>query len=433
MKKVLFIAYYFPPLGGSGVQRSLKFVRYLSEFGWQPVVLTVAHKLTRWPKDRSLVKEIPVDVQVNRAPTLDLNWLYKAMWGLRLHKLVEWLQLHWLIPDSEITWLPFAKRRIGKIVREHKIDLVYITGGPFSSMLLGPYASKKYNLPYVVDFRDEWVNNHTRLDRTYSTSARQKDRNCENQVIEQCSGIIYAHPMFMKENFESRYLFLLERPNRIITNGFDESDFTEKSIQPRSAGKVFRIVYTGSFYDRRRPLVLLKAIRNLLGEKTISVEQIRIEIYGKNTPAFVLGEFYHDAKIRSIVRFQSYIYHKNSLKILNNADALLLYLSPGANSEPELPGKMFDYMRSYKPILAIVPPKGSAAELVRQSGTGFVFDSDNEAEVTNGLREMVRKWQQNELAVDPDIEYISQYERRNLTGKLAELFNEVVNSESEKS
>ncbi len=433
MKKVLFIAYYFPPLGGSGVQRSLKFARYLSEFGWQPVVLTVAHNLTRWPKDRSLIKEIPTDVQVHRAPTLDLNWLYKAMWGLRLHKLVEWLQLHWLIPDSEITWLPFARKCIDKIVSEHKIDLVYITGGPFSSMLLGPYVSEKYNLPYVVDFRDEWVNNHTRLDRAYTSSARQKDQNCEKAVIERCSGIIYAHPMFMKENFESRYPFLSERPNRIITNGFDESDFSGLEAQPRQSGKIFKIVYTGSFYDRRRPLVLFLAIRNLMTEKVISADQIRIEIYGKNTPAFVLGEFYHDETIKGMVRFQPYISHKNSLKILNNADALLLYLSPGANSEPELPGKMFEYMRSYRPILAIVPPQGSAAELVRQSKTGYVFDSDSETEVTNGLRAMVTKWKQNELVIDPDIECISQFERRNLTGKLAELFNEVVAPEHKES
>ncbi|MFO7660225.1 MAG: hypothetical protein R6V77_04870 [Candidatus Cloacimonadaceae bacterium] len=432
MKKVLFIAYYFPPMGGSGVQRSLKFVRYLSESGWQPVVLTVNHKFTRWPKDKSLVAEIPAEVKVYRSPTLDLNWLYKWMWGLRLHRLVEWLQLHWLIPDSEITWLPFAKKCIDKIVREHKIDLVYITGGPFSSMLLGPYASSKYNLKYLIDFRDEWTHNHTRLDRAYSASGRQKDRACESKVIEQCNGIIYAHPLFMKDNFESRYPFLNSRPSRIITNGFDETDFTDQPKHNNQNRNVFKIVYTGSFYDRRRPLVLLRAIRNLMSEKVINAGQISLEIYGKNTAAFVLGEFYNDDSIRNIVRFHPYTTHKNSLSVLQNADALLLYLSPGANSEPELPGKMFEYMRSYRPILAIVPPRGSAAELVSRSRTGFVFDSASETEVTDGLREVLNKWQQNALSIEPDLDYIKQFDRKNLTAKLAELFDKVLSSKEEK-
>lgn len=424
----MFIAYYFPPMGGSGVQRSLKFVRYLPEFGWQPVVLTVHHKFTRWPKDKSLVKEIPADVQVYKAPTLDLNWLYKGMWGLRLHRLVEWLQLHWLIPDSEITWLPFAKKSIDKMVRKHKFDLVYITGGPFSSMLLGPYAYQNYKLKYVVDFRDEWTNNHTRLDRAYSVSARAKDRACENKVIEQCSGIIYAHPLFMKENFAGSYPFLKSRPNRIITNGFDETDFSDISKHNNQNSNVFKIVYTGSFYDRRRPLIMLRAIRNMLSEKVINAGEISLKIYGKNTPAFVLGEFNSDDSIRSIVKFHPYTSHKNSLSVLQNADALLLYLSPGANSEPELPGKMFEYMRSYRPILALVPPRGSAAELVRKSRTGFVFDSANETEVTDGLREVLIKWQQNALSIEPDFDYINQFERKNLTARLAELFDEVVDA-----
>jgi len=428
MKKVLVIAYYFPPMGGSGVQRSLKFVKYLGEYNYTPIVLTVDHRYTRWPKDKSLMKEIPQNTIVYRTPTLDLNWIYKTLWGLRLHKVVEWLQLHWLIPDSEITWLPFAKRQIDLICKTHIIDVVYITGGPFSSMLLGPYVSDKFNLKYVVDFRDEWTNNHTRLDRAYSEKARKMDSASEKSVLEKCSGIVYAHPEFMQENFERKYPFLINTRSRVITNGFDENDFTSADRNVSANSDVFKILYSGSFYDRRRPIILFRAILDLIESKQIKAEQIYVEIYGKNTPGFVLGEYSSNEIIRKVVKFYPYVPHKRALSVINSASALLLYLSPGPNSEPELPGKMFEYMRSYKPIIAIVPPRGSAANLIRQSKTGIVLDSADTEKVKSGLSNYINQWKDGTLSIQPDTDYITQFNRKNLTQKLASLFDEVTDT-----
>jgi glycosyltransferase involved in cell wall biosynthesis len=424
MTKILFIAYYFPPLGSSGVQRSLKFVKYLCDFDVMPIVLTVDYHATRWPRDFSLLREIPASVKVYRAFTLDLNWLFKVIWGLRLPGLVTWMRKRWLIPDPEITWLPFAKRKITQILRHERIDLAYITGGPYSAMLLGPYLTQRHGINYIVDFRDEWTNSHARLDMALTKKSAHKDHQYERTVLEQSSGIIYAHPKYMQANFERQYPFIKNKLHAVITNGYDEADFV--GIKPNITQDKFRMIYIGSFYDRRRPLVLWEALQESILEHAIDPHKISVEIYGKNTPSFVMGDYYHNETIRNIVKFYGYLSHQDSLEVLLQASVLLIFLAPGPNSLPELPGKMFECMRSQRPILAIIPERGAAAEIIGRAGTGFVFDSGDLNEVKAGLELLYHQWNNNILKIHPDEEYISQFNRKNLTQQLALFIDEVV-------
>jgi glycosyltransferase involved in cell wall biosynthesis len=431
MKKVLFIAYYFPPMGGSGVQRSLKFVKYLHKFGVEPTVLTVNPFYARWPKDLSLVGEIPSGTKVYRTPTIDMNWFFKILWGLKLNYLVTWLQLNVFVPDPEITWLPFAIARLKKILKHDKFDLAYITGGPYSSMLLGPYLKDVFNTDYIVDFRDEWTNSHIRLDFIKSAKAIKRDNLMEEEVLRKCSGLIYTHPIGMQDNFENKYPFLKSKPFRIITNGYDESDFLTQDSVFKIENNSFEIVYSGSFYDRRKPDILFRAIKTLVERNQINPDHFRIKIIGKNTPSFVLGDFNNCTIINNIVRFHKYSSHKQVIDAVNMASLLLLFLAPGPNSEPEIPGKLFEYLRSYIPIMAIVPPNGAAAEIVRKSKTGYVLNSDSEEEVCNGLRDIYHTWMEGKLKNNPDIDFIDQFNRERLTEKLVSLFDEVTSSKPE--
>ena len=428
MKKVLFIAYYFPPLGGSGVQRSLKFVKYLAEFGWQPVVLSVNHKFTRWIKDASLLQEIPEEVKIYRTPTLELNWLFKALWGLRLPKLVTWLQRHLLIPDSEITWLPFAKRCIRRIVAEHKIDLVYITGAPFSAMLLGPYVKAEFNLKYVVDFRDEWTNNPGRLQAGLPQRSQLKELALERHVLSNCAAAVYAIPRYMKLSFEQKYPFLIQKPHREIFNGFDEAEFALLSKLELPKRKYLRLAHIGQFYDTINPALLWQALLELTAEKSINPDLIKIDLIGRNTPSFVLGRYKDRAELRKMVRFRANLAHQLALKEMCLADALLLFIVPGPNCNAVATGKIFEYIRSYRPILAIIPPGGVAAEIVSSSRTGFVYDSSDLHSIKSGLLHICSLWERGELNLSPDKEYIRGFDRKQLTAQLAGLFDEVLST-----
>jgi hypothetical protein len=425
MKSVLFIAYYFPPMGSSGVQRSVKFVKYLQYFQLNPIVLTVDSRLTRWPKDKTFLSDVPGDVKVYRAPTFDMNWVFKILWGFRLNSVVNWLLLNLFIPDAEITWIPFAKIYIDRIIKTHKIDIVYITGGPFSSLLLGPYVRNKHGLKYIVYFRDEWTNNHSRLDRHYPKQSQLKDESCEREVVSNADGLVYAHPLSMKESFENKYPFLKDKKFEIITNGYDEADFTSQEKESNEISGKLRIVYPGSFYDRRRPTIIWKAIKELVESGEYSSDNIEVNIHGKNSPKFVMGEYTDDIVLKKIIRFYPYCSHQESLKLLLGADVLLLFLAPGPNSESELPGKMFEYLRSYKPIFAILPAKGGAADIILKSKSGWVYDSSDYSQVLSGVRNLISRWVNKDLIINPDKDYIKQYERKHLTGLLAKLINEV--------
>lgn len=429
MREVLFIAYYYPPMAGAGVQKSLKFVKYLQEFDYHPIVLTVNPRYARWIKDKSLLSEVPQSTVVYRTPTIDLNWLFKALWGFRLNKVVTWLQHNWLLPDPEKTWLPFARRQIDKIVKRHNIDLVYITGGPFSTMLLGPYCFEKHHLKYVVDFRDEWTSNPTRLDASFPRRSQAIDNQYEATVIKYASGVVYTIPLLMKENFEQKYPLLLKKPTRIITNGFDEPDFAGLVKTHVNIDKL-RIVYTGSFYDRRQPGILWEAIKQLIHENKLEQNKISIEIIGRNTPSFVLGDYIADASISQIVKFTSNKQHKDSLASLVNADALLLYIAQGPNCKAEMTGKLFEYIRSNTPILAIIPPDGIAAEIIRNSKTGFIYDSAEVDAVKGGILEIYKLWESGQLKLNPDMEYMNRFSRKALTGQLARLFDEVLQNQT---
>lgn len=431
MKKVLFIAYYFPPMGGSGVQRSTKFTKYLRNFKYNPVVLTVNSSYTRWVKDKSSLKDIPDDTIIYRTPTIDFNWLFKVLWGLRLSKVVGWLLRNVLIPDAETTWLPFAKFRLSQIIKKHKIDIAYISGGPFSSMLLGPYLLKKYNIKYIVDFRDEWTNSLFRLDGKYPKHSVKKDNKLEKHVLNDCSGIVYAVPHYMRANFESKYPFLKAKKFREITNGFDEEDFSNGKLITTPNNSRLNIVYTGTFYDRTKPWILWEALQRLYKANMIDTSMISIDIVGKNSVSFVMGKYIKDKEIMNMVRFTSHVGHSEVIRYIEMADTLLIYISPGANCKALLTGKIFDYMRSYKPIFAIVPPDGAASELIRQSSTGFVCDTNDVEDVKNVFLEVYSKWQNKQLINTPDKEYIAKFGRKYLTSKLVSLFDEVLSDLNE--
>ncbi len=423
-RHILYIAYYFPPLGGPAAMRSLKNVKYLAQLGYQVQVLTVRPALIRFPKDPSLLKEIPAGVKVWRAFCPDATWLFKLLWGLKLNSLVRFIQHKVLIPDHEVLWLPFAKRILHRIVRHNpQISVAVISSGPPSSLSLGLLLKCRHRIPFICDFRDEWTNNPERINIDFPATTQSRELVMESRVLSAAGGISYLSQL-MRDNFCRSYPFLENKPSAIIPNGFDDSDF--EGLTASTDANVFRLVYCGSFYDRRQPSPLWQAILSLVEAKKLDPNKFRVDIYGRNTRSFVLDRFASNPVLERIVNLHPFLGYRDSLQELLRATALLLYIPSGKNTESVLTGKIFDYLRTGKPVLAIVPPAGLAAELLTKAGIGYIADHQDLPGIAERLMELYWLWENRalgELKVNHD--YIAQFSRPNLARKLAKLIDAV--------
>lgn len=424
MKRLLYIAFYFPPLGGVAAIRAVKHVKYLVQHGYDVQVLTVRSAFARYPKDHTLLTEIPGEVKVWRAFFPDPNWLFKLLYGLRLGSVVKFLRQRVLIPDPEKLWLPFARRKLDHVICKNPCpDFVLISSGPPSCLSLGLDLKRNHLLPYICDFRDEWTNNPERINLSYPAKSQHRELVLETQILAACSGVAYLTEL-MKDNFEQRLPFLKAKPNAVIPNGFDDSDF--EGLAASGNHDKFHLVYSGSFYDRRQPDSLWESIVSLINCSSLPVDSIAVDIYGKNTVSFVLGKFADHEKIRRIVRFHPFQSHRESLRSLMRADALLLYLPSGKNAQSVLTGKIFDYLRSGKPVLAIVPPDGLAAKILTDAGTGFVADYQDREGIKTQLLRLWHLWHNQELdQIRPNREFTSQFSREKLASRLVALIGEV--------
>ncbi len=423
--KILYIAYYFPPLGSVASIRSIKMVRYLRDQGITPVVMTLCPRLIRLPKDKHLLAELPTDTPVYRFRCFDFSWIYKLLWGLKLGKLVNLLQQRVLIPDQFKLCLGSAEAMLKRIIADHPdIRCAVISGSPFSSFHLGSTLRNRYHIPFICDWRDEWTNNPERLNISYPATSQSKELLEEAAVIASAEGNVFL-TQAMKLSFESRYGKLAHKPSRVIPNGYDENDFHNLPAQNRTKG--FRLLYTGSFYDRRQPDKLWTAILSLIAEGKLDERELNLDIIGKNSPSFVLGRYSEDPIIRQIIRFQPFLPHAQTLAEMMNCDALLLYIPSGKNTGSVLTGKLFDYLRSGKPVLAIIPSEGIAANYLRKAGTGYIADYDDPDGIKETLNRLLSDHRNGALhEIKPDMDFISAFSRQKQAVELASLIREVI-------
>lgn len=428
MKKVLYIVYYYPPVGGSGVQRGVKFSKYLPEQGWESIVLTASPALVKHPKDHSLMTDIPPGQKIHHCFTIDAHWLYKVFWGLRLPKVVTWIMFHILIPDAEILWLPFAKARLKRILKQETIDLVYISGPPFSPMLLGKWIKQRYKIPYVVDFRDDWSLGQSRLDNPPPARFSQIERHLEHEVLKAADHITVVNKAY-KQDFLQLYRDLPADKFTVITNAYDEEDFTVSTPSPKRDSNVLHIVHPGVLFARRHPGKIWQALVDLATEGKIDPARIKIHIYGRNFASFVFRGFEDNPIIRQMVVLHAYLPHPETIQALLNADVLWLFSGPGAKSDAEMPGKLFEYLRAAKPIWAVINPQGVCAEILKDSGLAYIADNESTEDIAQRFMEIYTAWQEKQLKPEPNWPLIRSFERRETTKLLADTFNKVLGTQ----
>jgi len=412
LKKLLMVAYYFPPQGGAGVQRTLKFVKFLPEFGWLPVVITV-HPRYATVVDPTLDAEIPDGVQVFRTSTLVLP--KQLPW--RLRKFVgRWL----LVVDDQLGWSPHAISLGRKLIAEHRPDAIFSTSAPFTDHLVAMRLANQGRIPWVADFRDPWLGNISlRFPTALHASVNTK---LESNIIMQASRVTVVNES-MRLNLVNRFPGIAPDKFVSIPNGYDPNDFNGIENIEIDQEK-FIISYTGSFYTGSiTPDAFLFSLKHLLGQQVINPNRLRVFFVGN-----INMQVQHTITamgLEEVVKVVGYLAHRKSIAYLLRSNLLLLISGNRPGSEMITTGKVYEYLAAKKPILAL-SSRGAARDLILQARAGIVVDPEDVPGIASQIEYFYRHWEKGINHIDSRQEVVDLYDRRLLTAQLARLLDSLI-------
>jgi glycosyltransferase involved in cell wall biosynthesis len=425
MKRIIILAYYFPPLGMGGSQRPAKFAKYLPEFGWQPTVVTVK-PLTYWAQDISLLKELS-EISIIRTDSLDPQRLLERLLGLKvnsrpassqerqghgfLQKINEILLPFFLLPDSKILWRFHAIRAVSELLEKEKFDAIFTTSPPHSVHLIGKKLAKKFKLKWVADFRDSWVggvvvHEPTPLQRWVNQVLQKTVLNSADAIISVSDGIQNELKKSIPNSREKFYL---------IPNGFDESDYPVAG--DTSKDKRFVFCHCGSITKFSDPEPVLTALKLFKKKYPRLVDRVLFQFVGYD----VLGDFtrhVQQAGLDDMISYMGYKPHHEALQYLVNADALLL-IARGPKGATFIPGKTFEYLGALKPILALSNVADTIAVL-QNTNLSVVLGLEDPSKIADEIAHFLQKdWKSSKTAH----EKIQQFSRRNQAKQLASILD----------
>lgn len=428
--RLLLVAYYFPPSGGAGVQRVLKWTKYLRDFGVEPVVLTV--EAGAYPKlDPTLTADVPPGVAVHRTSALDPYGVYGRLTGRSRQeavaevtghvaaaaspkeRLVHWIRANVFVPDARIGWVPFAVRRGRQVIEDERIDAVLTSGPPHSVHLTGWLLQRLSGRPWIADFRDPWtdISYYDELPRT--DTARALDKAFERGVLRRADRVITVSPAWRQ--------LLLSKVQRdpsafhVIHNGFDPADFEGDRESSGDHGEEFTLTYAGSLYGSRNPSALWEALARL--RKIGEVPRLRLRLVGRLGEDVKAALRHHG--LDDIVDEIPYLPHAEAVREMQRATALLLVIEAYRHERGNLTGKVYEYLAAGRPILALGPAEGDAADLLRQTEGGHIFDRKDVDGVAAFVRELYTAWEAGAQPSGASAEAAAPYSRRAETGELA--------------
>ncbi|MDU7253018.1 MAG: TDP-N-acetylfucosamine:lipid II N-acetylfucosaminyltransferase [Clostridium sp.] len=447
-KQVLVVAQIFPPMGGSGVQRTLKFVKYLRKFNWEPVVVTVGDTAFNYLKDSTLEDEIPNNLKIikfdeklnfngNEVINLIENYTkliqnediilqYKSIINkLSQENNYEEILKTLLIPDYSSFWAMDVINKIDEFVDFNSIDIIYSTSGPYSDHIIAYFLKEKYNKPWVCDFRDEWTNNPYANFHKNDLGYKMIEQ-MEKNILEKSNKIITTTPLARKN-----YIDILNVPKEkiiTITNGYDEEDFQNIELSKEKNNK-FTIIHNGMLYMIRTPETFLMAIKKLIDESKINKNKIEIIFsYTENKDKWI--NYLKENNMDSIVTFKDYMTHEDSVNLSINSNMLLLIVGPGEKNKGVYTGKIFEYLRMGKPILSLSPKDGVVDKLLNETRCGENFEFEDIGGMSVYIYKRYKEWEDNAGNKNNDSKLIRKYERKHLTHKLSNVFNQLLNEQA---
>ncbi len=434
-KKVLIITYYWPPSGGGGVQRWLKFAKYLPENGWEPIIFTPDNP--EYPViDQSLEKDINPKLKVLKHPIWEPYQLFKKLSGRPAKERVNtgllfddkktgltekislWIRGNLLIPDPRFFWVQPATHFLEKEWNKINPDLIVTTGPPHSMHLIGMKLHKKFNIPWIADFRDPW----SKLDflqRFYPTKpAIKKQQRLENMVLNSASAILSVSETWGKE-IQANTI----KKVSVITNGFDQSDFIiEKGdVKPNK----FLISHMGIINSLRNPKVLWQSLSELCGEIPTLENDLEIRLIGTVDPGLV-NEIIEYPLLKENVKVISYLPHEEIVNEYYKSACLLLLLNDSKIAKGHIPGKLFEYLASNTPILALGPGDSDVSKILIENSVGLTVDPNDKELLKKSIAQIYQDFKGNTHKTKKG--NIQKYSRENLTKSLADLFNKIIES-----
>ncbi|MBP6235240.1 MAG: glycosyltransferase family 4 protein [Saprospiraceae bacterium] len=431
MKKVLIITYYWPPAGGGGVQRWVKFVKYLQDFGWEPVVYTVENP--DYPiLDKSIGEEVPKDIEVLKHPIIEPYGVYKKLTGKHKNekidanflsqgkkmawkdKLAVWVRGNVFIPDARFLWIKPSVKYLSKFLDQNHIDAIISTGPPHSCHLIAYHIKQKFKFPWIIDYRDPWTQIDYFDDLGLTAWSRKRHITLEKKVLNACDIIVTVG-----KTMASDLRLLTVNRTEVITNGFDESDRTGHG---QVTDNYFSVTYIGTMNDARNPEALWKAVSFLKKMNHPLCKELKVNLVGK--PEAIVSDSVTYYNINDLVNFIGYVPHKEAIKYQNAAQILLLIINRTSNNASILTGKIFEYLASGRPVLCIGPNDGDAADIIHEAGAGVVIDYDDVNAVVEYFKQNFERYKSGQLKTQTS--GIEKYSRRALTGKYAELLNDII-------
>ena len=423
MKKVLIITYYWPPAGGPGVQRWLKFVKYLPDFDIDPIVY-IPENPTYPLLDEKLVADVPKNVTILKnkitepyawASVFSKKNTKKISSGIipnqrkqsLIQKMMLWVRGNLFIPDARVLWVKPSVKYLSKYIQENNIDTVITTGPPHSLHLIGLQLKEKLNVKWIADFRDPWttIGYHKALKLTEASAKKHKDM--EKKVMTTADFLLVTSPTTKKE-FEA----ITNKPIHVITNGYDVENVGRPALDEK-----FTLAHIGSFLSERNPRILWKALRELTKENAEFRKHFELKLIGATSQEVL--DAIEEFKLNTFVNNLGYVSHQEAVEQQRKSQVLLLIEIDSEDTKSIIPGKLFEYMVSERPILAIGPKDADFSVILQQTNTGTFALYDEKDKVKETILKYFNLYLEQNLKVYPV--GLQQYSRKNLTKELAAL------------
>jgi len=429
-KRVLIIAYYWPPSAGSGVQRWLKFVKYLRAYGWEPIVYTPLNPDFDL-KDDKLLNEIPEGITILKNSIFEPFQIYNKLVGQKAEnqvnpimkgegkpgwkaRLALWIRANIFIPDSRMFWIKPSVAYLNNWLKSNTVDAIVSTGPPHSMHLIALAIKKMHKLPWLADFRDPW----TRIDFFHELNlepwAKRKHINLELEVLHSAD-----HTVVVGKDMKTEYEKLTSRPISVVTNGYDPADIDLSS--PVELDKKFSIIHIGMLGKARSHRIFWQGLNELRMEHPDFASFLEVRIYGISDPVvFAQIKHFEDT---SWIKFLPYLPHHEVIQEQRRAQVLLLSVNNVPSAKGIITGKIFEYLAIARPILCIGPVDGDAAAIVQQAKAGPVVDFEDLEGFKAAVLQLFQNFKQGNTAVSAS--EIEQYSRKALCGNIARILDSI--------
>lgn len=437
-KKLLIITYYWPPTGGAGVQRWLKFVKYLREFGWEPVVYTPSNPESP-DEDESLLRDVPDGVTVLKTEIWEPYNVYRKFTGAKKgekiqaafhsdkkkagfkQKLSVWIRGNFLIPDPRKFWIKPSVAYLKDWLKNNPVDAIVSSGPPHSMHMIARRLHKETGIKWIADFRDPWTNIDFYDDLNLSEWADRRHRKMEQQVLQEADVVLSVGPTMNTQFIEMMHGYGDRNQDakfKVIANGYDEDDVYKGAVESDSR---FSVSHIGTMSNARNPEVLWRAIQKLSKEDSVFAKTVEIRLIGKVDNS--VSESVRAHGLGDVLKLVQYLPHHEVVKWQKQSSLLLLVLNNTRTAKGILTGKFFEYMSAQRPVLAVGPVDGDAAEILRETGAGTIAGYADDQLMYDQLKTFWQQFQSGTLRVNAS--GVDRYSRKELTRQLADVLDEL--------